>query len=331
MTTDILPAGTFDPELHPLICSTDLLDAPDVLRERVAAEGYAFFRGVLPVDTVLDLRRQILRICAEAGWIAGGDRLDEGVAIRVPVNEGEPEYFAVYDRIQCLEAFHAIAHHPDVTRVMHAVLGPGAFPHPLGIVRLMFPDNNDCATPPHQDYPNNQGTPDLYACWIPLGDCPVEQGGVAVLERSHTRGVLPLAFSLGAGGRQSVLDAELASHRWLAADFHAGDVLVFHSLTVHRSLHNHYRGRMRLSCDFRFQRQGEALVARSLEPHFGRLEWEQVYASWTGPTPRHYWEGLDYRVVPWDETLHALPEEHLREAVRLKRAYEARRRELAGA
>jgi ectoine hydroxylase-related dioxygenase (phytanoyl-CoA dioxygenase family) len=310
--------------------SNHLLALPDALRKRVAAEGYAFFRNVLPAEPVLDLRRQMLRICAEAGWIAGGARLDDAVPVRAPVNEGEAAYFEVYDRIQQLEAFHSLAHHPDVTRVMKTLLGPQGFPHPLGIARLMFPGNNECATPPHQDYPNNQGTPDLYACWIPLGDCPVDLGGLAILERSHERGVLPLTFSLGPGGRQTVLDEELASHRWLTADFRAGDALVFHSLTVHRSLNNQYRDRMRLSCDFRFQREGEELVARSLLPHFARLDWDQIYASWTGPTPRRYWEALDYRVVPWDNTYHALPEEHLGEAVRLKRAYDTRRLAPAG-
>ena len=323
--------GDTSPELHLMSCMNHLVETPDLLRAHMAVEGYAYFRNVLQTEAVLDLRRRILRLCAEAGWIVDGDRMDDAVAIRQPLNEGEAGYLEVYDRIQQLEAFHAIAHHPDITRVMKALLGPRGFPHPLGIVRLMFPENNEFATPPHQDYPNNQGTPDLYACWIPLGDCPVDLGGVAILERSHTRGVLPLNFSLGPGGRQAVLDDELAAHRWLAADFRVGDVLVFHSLTVHRSLHNHYRDRMRISCDFRFQREGEELVARSLMPHFARLDWDQVYADWTGPTPRRYWEAFDYQVVPWDDTFHALPEEHLREAVRVKQAYERRRRNPAGA
>jgi len=309
-----------------LQCSTALLGDPGRLRRRFSEEGYAFFSGVLPVAVLRTLRREILEICAREGWIAGGEDLEAAHAIRAPVNEGEADYFPVYDAIQRLESFHALAHDPDVMRLMRALLGDSAFPHPLGIARLMFPDNNECATPPHQDYPNNQGTPELYACWIPLGDCPREHGGIAILERSHTHGVLPLAFSLGAGGRHAVLEGELATHRWLSRDFAAGDALVFHSHTVHRSLHNLSPDRMRLSVDFRYQREGEALVARSLQPHFGRLEWDEIYAGWSGRAPRRYWEERDYKLVDWDERYHGLPDEHLREAVRQKRAYEARRR-----
>ena len=37
---------------------------------------------------------------------------------------------------------------------------------------------------------------------------------------------------------------------------------------------------MRLSADFRYQAEGEALSDMGLEPHFGRLTWEQVYEGW---------------------------------------------------
>jgi hypothetical protein len=82
---------------------------------------------------------------------------------------------------------------------------------------------------------------------------------------------------------------------------------------------------MRLSCDFRYQREGEALVARSLQPHFARLDWDNIYSGWKGAAPRRYWESLHYELVAWDESYHHLPDEHLRDAVRLQRAYERRR------
>lgn len=316
---------TPEPAVHPLLCSRDLLAQPDALRARFEQEGYVFLRGLLPVDTLLALRREIAAICARHGWIRGGEATMDAIAVVPPCNEGEERYFAVYDEVQKLEALHALAHEPALLGLMRALLGESAFPHPLGIVRLMFPDNAECTTPPHQDFPNNQGTPELYASWIPLGDCPLELGGVAILERSHTAGLLPLAYSLGAGTRQAVLDEPLASRRWLASDYRAGDVLVFHSVTVHRALLNRTGDRMRLSCDFRYQRQGEALVARSLQPHFGRLGWEEIYRGWHSTRLQYYWKGLDYRVVDWDESYHRLPDDHLKDAIRLKREYDRRR------
>jgi len=313
-----------------LQCSRELLDDSQRLRERCAEDGYVYIRSLLPVDILSSLRHDILQICARAGWVRGGAALMDAVAVGPPRNEGEESFFAVYDEVQKLESLHALAHEEQLMRLMRAVVGETAFPHPLGIARLMFPQNHECTTPPHQDYPNNQGTADLYASWIPLGDCPAALGGVAILERSHNSGLLPLAYSLGAGARQAVLEGDLAGERWLSTDFRAGDVLVFHSMTVHRALHNSSPDRMRLSCDFRYQREGEALVERCLQPHFGRLDWQEIYAGWKSRHLQYYWKQRHYQVVPWDESPHRLPDEHIKDALRLRRAYDRRRFGAAG-
>ena len=139
----------------------------------------------------------------------------------------------------------------------------------------MFPSEPEVSTPPHQDFLNNQGSPQLTAAWIPLGDCPMKQGTLAVLRGSHRYGVLPLEFSLGPGNRQAVVPNELRDRlTWVTNDFSAGDVLLFGALTVHASLHN-ATGRMRLSVDFRYQCEGEPASDLVLEPHFDRLSWER--------------------------------------------------------
>lgn len=315
-------------QIHRLQCSKHLIDQPGALREQFERDGYVYCRGIVPVEKITSLRLKILDACAAAGWIDRNAEPGEALTVIAPVNEGEPAFFDVYDVVQKLEEFHALSHHPKLMTLMRALLGDSAFPHPLGIARLMFPFNTECTTPPHQDYPNNQGTPDLYACWIPLGDCPLELGGVAVMEGSHHCGVLPLKYSLGAGGREAVLDPSLATHRWLGTDYQAGDVLVFHSQNVHCALDNRSPGRMRISCDFRYQRQGEALVERSLRPHFERFGWEEVYRDWQSREYQYYWKSLDYTTVAWDDSMHHLPEEHLREAVRMQRAYDSRRKSM---
>src|SRR5947207_1406541 len=84
-----------------------------VLRERAAEDGYLFFRGLLPPEPVLSLRRQILEVCARHGFLREGPPLDEAVAAPgVRCREGDPEYAAAYDEIQRMEAFHALAHRP---------------------------------------------------------------------------------------------------------------------------------------------------------------------------------------------------------------------------
>jgi ectoine hydroxylase-related dioxygenase (phytanoyl-CoA dioxygenase family) len=187
-------------------------------------------------------------------------------------------------------------------------LGGTAFPHPLGIARLIFPGNEEWATPPHQDFPNNQGTEDLYACWTPLGDCPVALGSLSLLRGSHRLGMAPLEFSLGPGNRRARLDERFQQRDWVGGDFELGDTVIFHSLTMHRSLPN-VTDRLRLSVDYRFQREGEALTEGCLEPHFARLRWEDIYRNWSREDLKYYWHDKRYTVVPWDPTLHALSED----------------------
>ena len=70
--------------------------------------------------------------------------------------------------------------------------------HPMKISRLVFPQNTAFSTPPHQDFVPIQGTTDTYTCWIPLGDCPREHGGLTVRAGSHQSGVYELHLTRGA-------------------------------------------------------------------------------------------------------------------------------------
>jgi ectoine hydroxylase-related dioxygenase (phytanoyl-CoA dioxygenase family) len=220
----------------------------------------------------------------------------------MPVREGNEEYFAAYDELQKLESFHALAHDDDLLDAVREALGESAFPHPLKVARLVFPSEPEVSTPPHQDFLNNQGSPALTAAWIPLGDCPMKQGTLAILRGSQRYGVLPLEFSLGAGNNQAVVPNEMRERlTWVTNDFSAGDVLMFSALTVHAALHN-ATGRMRLSVDFRYQCEGEPASDLVLQPHFQRLSWEQIYAGWESDELKYYWRDLDFPVVPYDRT-----------------------------
>jgi ectoine hydroxylase-related dioxygenase (phytanoyl-CoA dioxygenase family) len=304
-----------EPALVPFADSRDLLDNPDALRARFDEDGYVFLKGVVDKDMLEDVRSRIVAICAAHEWFKPGTDPIDAITFTEPCVEGEERYFDVYDEIQRMEAFHAVPHHPTVRSFMTALLGDSAFPHPLSIARLSFPSNEQWTTPPHQDHPNNQGTEDLYACWMPLADCPVKLGGLSILPGSHRLGMAPLEFALGPGNRQAKLDQRFEELDWVGGDLELGDALVFHSLTMHRALPN-TTDRMRLSVDYRFQREGEPLTAGCLEPHFARLDWDGIYRGWSREDLKYYWRDKQYTVVPWDETLHPLSEEDRKEAVR---------------
>lgn len=313
-------------DFESLIDSSPLLGQAHALRERFEQQGYLYLPRLIPTEPLEQLLGEMATLCNDAGWLRTDAPKNELVAWTEPAVEGEPEYHAVYDKVQRLEGFHALAHRPELIELMNGVLGGDSFPHPLSVARLMFPYNTPWATPPHQDYPNNQGTEDLFACWIPLSDCPIERGPLAVCPGSHKRGLLPLRYALGAGHRE-VFDDKTGDFHWAAGNLRAGDVLVFHSLTVHRSLANNSK-QMRLSVDYRYQREGDALVEQSLLPHFQRESWDEIYQGWQSEDLKYYWRNKRYTEVNWDAELHEVVDQPMAEQVAVKRQYERYRAEV---
>ena len=128
-----------------------------------------------------------------------------------------------------------------------------------------------------------------------------ELGGLAILRGSARHGLLPLAGHVGAGNRQAVVpDEMLRKLRWVTTDFGVGDVLLFPSLAVHAALHNASTFFPRLSVDFRWQLEGQALTPGCLEPHFQQITWDEIYAGWSSDEHQWYWRDLDYEVVPFE-------------------------------
>jgi ectoine hydroxylase-related dioxygenase (phytanoyl-CoA dioxygenase family) len=325
------PAEPAPDDLREMFDASELRGDARQLQVRLQRDGYLFFRQLLPTGILLALRDQLTGILARRGWIRGGEERHLARVASLPHREGDPEYIATLRETVRLESLHGLAHRPELMSVITSVLGEGAFPHPLSITRLVFPQAPELTTPPHQDFPNNQGSERLTAAWIPLSDCPRESGSLAILEGSHRFGLLPLQFHLGPGNRAAVLDERLAGCRWVASDFALGDVLFFPALTVHTALDNNSPDRLRLSVDFRYQPAGDPLTPGCLRPHFDCLSWEEIYRGWTSDRYQYYWRSCDYTEVPWREDIHALPEGHLAEAVRAKRSFdEAIRARYAG-
>lgn len=305
-----LPPVVYPTNVQPMFEANTLIDNPGQLRERFATDGYLLFRKVIDEGKLQNLRDRITAILADAGWIADGPERDKARIVGMAHREGEDAYFEALDRVVRLEDLYALAHDANLTKILRSVLGESVFPHPLSITRLVFPGHPEITTPPHQDYRNNQGTANLTASWIPLGDCSMDQGGLAILEGSHRAGLVPIQYHHGPGNRTARLSGDLLRLRWVSTDFQLGDVLLFPAFAVHSALHNENPDNMRISVDFRHQLEGEALTPQSLEPHFGRTTWDDIYKDWESDEFKYYWKTRDFMQVPWDPRLLELdPEE----------------------
>jgi hypothetical protein len=283
--------------MQPFLDSTSLLPDPAALDARLAAEGYLFVRGLLPRAAVQDVGRRCREVAAAGGWLDPAHPVDLGVANRAAAcTDPEPRYVEVFRRLYVLEALHTLKHHPAVVGFFERLFGEPVLVHPLFVMRNIFPQRPESTTPAHQDFVHIQGTPATYTVWIPLGDCPLEQGSLTVAAGSHRDGVREFRVTNGSGGLEVV---DPLADRWRASPFTAGDVLIFHSLTVHKALPN-LTDRLRQSMDARYQRLREPVSDLSLRPYAGLFTWDQVYAGWTSRELQHYWTRLPITVSDFD-------------------------------
>ncbi len=277
------------------VVSNEVLDDSEELQRRMDRSGYLFFRGLLDPGQVRGLRRDVLEVCQRGGWLKEGSPLEDGIANGERIYlEPEPDYLEVYDEVQRLESFHGLAHAPAILDVMEKLVGEEVLPHATKIARLMFPQSNQYATPPHQDFVHIQGSTETYSCWIPLGDCPGELGGLSVLAGSHQQGLFEYHLELGAGGMG--VDADYLNGEWLTTDYMAGDALIFHSMTVHKSLPNTTLDRMRFSVDYRYQAASQPIVEAYLGPHNVKTSWEEIYSGWKSEDLKYYWKKFDVNI-----------------------------------
>jgi ectoine hydroxylase-related dioxygenase (phytanoyl-CoA dioxygenase family) len=90
----------------------------------------------------------------------------------------------------------------------------------------------------------------------------------------------------------------LTAGDWVGGPINAGDLLIFHSLTVHAASPNR-SNHMRISMDCRFQD-----CARAIHP--GNLafagesgkSWEATYARWQTSELKYYWKGMPLTLKP---------------------------------
>jgi ectoine hydroxylase-related dioxygenase (phytanoyl-CoA dioxygenase family) len=290
--------------MEEFIVTNDLLKDRGALREQADKEGYLFFRGLLSKVEILRTRKQILALCREAGWLSENDLPDEGIAAPGKACvEPEPAFMAVYNKVMKLETFHSLAHDPALLAMFSALLDEQPLVHARNITRIIFPQNTKFTTPAHQDYVHIQGTPETWTAWIPLGDCPRDLGALAVMPGSHKSGIFPVHSAYGAGGLG--IDTDALPYGWATTDFKVGDVVIFHSHTIHKALPNLSPERIRLSADFRYQGVSRPVTESCFQPHHAQVGWEEVYAGWKSQQYQYYWRDLPLNFAMWTPEYHA--------------------------
>jgi Phytanoyl-CoA dioxygenase (PhyH) len=267
------------------------------LQEEIHTKGYMLIRGLLPEGDITQLLGEVTQILSRAGWLLDGyDPLERFANLKAACGDPDPSFKRTYQEIFNLESFHALPHHPAMQQVMKMLVGERVLIHPKPIGRLIFPHCDRLRTHAHQDYRFMGGDPECFTVWIPLHDCPVNVGPLQVLEGSHRFGCQKHEYEnlhvpeIPAGAA--------VGYDWVGGEIKSGDVLIFHSLTVHAASPNR-SNQLRISLDCRFQDfrrlLNPATVAFAGE---SGKSWEKTYAGWRSDDLKYYWKGIPLEFQP---------------------------------
>jgi ectoine hydroxylase-related dioxygenase (phytanoyl-CoA dioxygenase family) len=274
------------------------------LREEVGTYGYALVRDLLPAGEIESLLRKIATVLQAAGWIDSSANPIERRAVLAAACAGEdPAYKEVNHRVFALESFHRFPHHPALQDVMKSVVGAELFIHPRSSARLIFPNFDRGVIHAHQDHTAVAGDSESFTAWIPLHDCPLEMGPLRILGGSHRFGLQATEGETG-----YIRPGTERGDGWVEGELRAGDVLIFHSLTVHEALPN-LSSQLRISLDCRFQNYGRAVNPGVLVfAGSGKRSWESIYAEWQRDDLKYYWKRLPLHFKPTQSELAVLAE-----------------------
>jgi hypothetical protein len=285
--------------VNPFVDSTEIAHDGAALAERMQRDGYLLIRGLLPTEAVRNVQRQIAALTSEAGWLSKGAPVEDAIADPAGFCvDPDPTYLATLRKINHLEDYHALKHHPALTGFMERLLGGPVFPHPRVLMRNIFPAREEFTTKAHQDYPNVQGTTEVYTAWMPLIDCPMEVGPLQVAVGTHRGEIYGFDIAAGAGGIEI---KETFDGQWASGPMRQGDVLFFHSLAVHKGVPNRSR-HLRMSMDVRYQLVSEPFNPDNANADGQPLAWDDIYAGWKSDALKYYWKRLPLTVRDFDRT-----------------------------
>ena len=287
-------------KIEKFLDSTSICDDGTALKERLDRDGYLFIRKLLPKEAIMRVRTRLLEKAAEGGWLNESTPVESAIANQAAACKDTAErYMKVFRNLWADEALHRLRTHPAILNFFENIFEEPPLAHPTFVQRNIFPQREDFdfTTQPHQDKVHIGGDTN-YAIWVPIGDCPVEKGALAVATGSHRFGVLDTRPGSGAGGMDISVPVP---GQWATNSFDAGDVLIFSDQTVHKAMPNR-TNELRQSFDARYQPATHAIADNQLTPYDGCGSWDGIYAKWDSADQQYYWKNIDLKIIPLDRS-----------------------------
>lgn len=265
--------------------SNDAASDFEELRRRMDTDGYLFLPGFFPREDVRAVRIKICEVLAGEGLLDPDEDIEKALArpgmelyFRPDIANGpaKPVLDQVIYGSKIMDFYTQLlgrqATHYDFTWLRTIAPGKGTYPH-CDVVYM------------------GRGTHEVYTAWVPLGDVPLNVGGLIVLEGSHKNTPsleeyrhmdvdtacqnIPGRSQTDAAGRPYFgaigdntpsLRQELGCRLLTCPEFKMGDLLTFSVYTVHGSLDNQST-EIRMSSDSRYQLKSLPIDERWVGEH----------------------------------------------------------------
>ncbi len=246
------------------------------LKEQYNKQGYLWIKGLVNHNQVMSLRSLFFEKCKRFGLLEE-DTLSEEKKISASEIPIEVMNKVRADFTTCKE-YKALVNSKEILNVLGELLEGSVCSLNRQIVRYKMPNDSRSDTGAHYDLTYlRSGTTNVITTWIPIGDIPVEMGGLMYLEKSldfshkmeeqFNSEIAALSDqeryavrSKGMGLKGWITKdlsalSELTNSKWLVADYEAGDIVVHSPYIIHASsTNNDLKQRIRLSTDIRYQR-----------------------------------------------------------------------------
>lgn len=263
------------PQLNVSSPTTD--DLSHIFRQN----GYLFLRSFFPVNFILEAREKVINVLKKEGW--GRWEGEEFIAINPTRRINSPEFYKCISEMMKEEVLHELSQSPSLCDLLSKILGETVYPHPRKMIRITYPYvmNPKDRVPPHQDIVYVKGERDTFTVWIPLGDYALHQGGLEISPRTHNYGLFAMQANDEGRFGCTAIEEPLKNFQWYGVHYHPGDLLIMHSLTLHRSGINKSQ-QFRISLDCRFSSVERTINEdQLLPPYYPHVpNWDQLSSEW---------------------------------------------------
>ena len=260
-------------------------------------DGYLLLKDVVPISAINGVRASFARVVDTIinQLKADGTIQDEGATLPFETRLAQVAGAHAHrfgrswrDQVATSEIFD-LHHAPRLVDAIGQLTGTDVLGHPVFNARPKLPGQQLTVVPWHQDsgYFGTVSEASLIpTAWIPLVPVDETNGCLQVAAGSHRLGVVNHHTEAREGKFLEVLDELIQDFRVVTCPMALGDALVFHNLTLHRSLPHTTSETIRWAIDIRYLRDGD---------HPGTIYWKDPDFKWvirseTQPiTPFTHW------------------------------------------